>query len=158
MKIRERDRVLEIAKKMSLDTSYLKINEKNLNDFGLSISKELKKSFVSLYECPELKWCFSTIKKAKVFIVVYQANENSKPMYKEEVAKQLPEYSYKTISTIVDEGVSKGYFITLDPVQDANKDKKIKNIRPSVETLIAFYKWNMERLDLAADVIKNFKK
>ena len=72
---------------------------------------------------PALKWCLSTIKKAKVFTLVYQANERGLPIYKEEIAKKLPEYSYKTIATIIDEGTQKGFYVPLLPYENSEGKK-----------------------------------
>ena len=102
-----------------------------------------------------MKWCLSTVKKAKVFVIIYQANENGKAIYKEEIAKQLPEYSYKTIATIIDEGIAKSFYISLDPVENKVSDKKIKNIRPSLEVITAFYNWNIDRISRITDIIKS---
>ena len=143
---RPRDRIEEIGKKINFSRLPFKIKTKDLNNLGNDIAKDLSFILGGISICPALKWCLSTVKKAKVFVIIYQANESSKPVYKEEIAKLLPEYSYKTIATIVDEGMSKGYYVGLDPVKKEIKDKKIKNIRPSIEVITAFYNWNIERI------------
>ena len=101
----------------------------------------------------------STVKKAKVFTLIFQANENGVAIYKEEIAKKLPEYSYKTIATIVDEGVEKGYYVPLDPITNKSiKDKKIKNIRPSEDIVTDFLNWNIQRISTVAEMIRKYKK
>ena len=107
-----------------------------------------------------MKWCLSTVKKAKVFLLIYQANERGLAIYKEEIAKKLPEYSYKTIATIVDEAITKGYYVPLEPYDSSAKklnDKKVKNIRPSLDLICAFYAWNIKRIQTVADLIKKYK-
>ena len=116
------------------------------------LSVNLKKIFSLSNQKESIKWCFSTQKRLKVFLIIFDANENIKSIYKEEIAKKLPEYSYKTIATIVDQGLSKGYFVNLKS-SDINKilDKKILNIRPS-ETLIAdFINWNIDAICILKD-------
>ena len=101
----------------------------------------------------------STVKKAKVFTLIFLANENGEPIYKEEISKKLPEYSYKTIATIVDEGVEKGYYVPLDPYTNKIvKDKKIKNIRPSEDIVTEYLNWNIHRISKVADMIDKYKK
>ena len=71
----------------------------------------------------------------------------------------MPEYSYKTIATIVDEGVEKGYYVPLDPLTNkVVKDKKIKNIRPSEEIVTAFLNWNIRRISTVSKIIKKYSK
>ena len=156
-KNRDRDRVIEIAKNVNLNKLPFKIDENNLNELGLDIAKDLSKILSGISICPALKWCLSTVKKAKVFVIIYQANENGKAIYKEEIAKQLPEYSYKTIATIIDEGIAKSFYISLDPVENKVSDKKIKNIRPSLEVITAFYNWNIDRIATVVDLINKYK-
>ena len=156
--INDRDRGKKIIHKLNLDQLPFKINSANLNDLGQDTSKDLHNIFFGI-ESASLKWCMSTVKKAKVFTIIYQANENGEPIYKEEIAKKLPEYSYKTIATIVDEGVEKGYYVPLDPYTNKiMKDKKIKNIRPSEEIIIEFLNWNIQRISIVSEMIIKYKK
>ncbi|MDB9784250.1 hypothetical protein OAB36_01235 [Pelagibacteraceae bacterium] len=157
IKTKERDRVNEIAKKLNLNKLPFKIDENNLNSLGLDIANDLTKVLNELNANTALKWCLSTIKRAKVFIIIYQANVNSQAIYKEEIAKKLPEYSYKTIATIIDEGFEKGYYVSLDPVENNISDKKIKNIRPSIEVITAFYNWNIDRISSTSKLSEKYK-
>jgi|TARA_B100001063_G_C16608238_1_gene474384 hypothetical protein len=154
---RPRDRIEEIAKDINFSRLPFTIDNQQLNKLGTDIAKDLSHILSGISLCPALKWCLSTVKKAKVFVIIYQANENSKPVYKEEIAKLLPEYSYKTIATIIDEGISKGYYVPLDPVDQKVKDKKIKNIRPSIEVITSFYNWNIERIRTIHLLIEKYK-
>ena len=76
---------------------------------------------------------------------------------KEEVSKKIPEYSYKTIASIIDEGTERGYYIALDPMDNKIVDKKIKNIRPSEEVVIAFLNYNIKRITTISKLIKKYK-
>ena len=151
------DRANEIIKKLNTEKLPFKINSKNLNKFGLDIANDLSTIFSGISICPTLKWCLSTVKKAKVFIIIYQANERGNSIYKEEISKMLPEYSYKTIATIVDEGVEKKAYISLEPFLGGVKDKKIKNIRPSMELISSFLNWNIERISTVSNLINKYK-
>ena len=61
-------------------------------------------------------------------------------IYKEKISNKLPEYSYKTIAQIVDEGVLKNFFIKLTPRVKLTKDLKIRNIRLSEDHYYWIYK------------------
>lgn len=158
MKLKPGDRVLEIVKSLNVEILPFKIDSSNLNSLGRDIAVNLKTTLSSIDKWPALKWCLSTVKKAKVFTIIYQANEMADPIYKEEIAKRLPEYSYKTIATIIDEGCTRGYYVSLDPYGRAIKDKKIKNIRPSLDLITAFYNWNFERIASVTELVKKYKK
>jgi hypothetical protein len=161
MKFRTGDRVEEIFKKVNTDKLPFKINPEKLNELGIDIADDLKNIFSGLNMSPALKWCLSTVKKAKVFTLIYEANELGLPIYKEEISKKLPEYSYKTIATIVDEGTQKGYYIPLKPYKNATEkkifDRKVKNIRPSLDLVASFYNWNIERISRISKIIKKYK-
>lgn len=161
MKSRSRDRVEAIFKKVNVEKLPFKINHEKLNELGVDIAEELHNVFSGNNMCQALKWCLSTVKKAKVFTLIYQAYELGLPIYKEEIAKKLPEYSYKTIATIIDEGTQKGYYIPLKPFENSNAkkmlDKKVKNIRPSLELIASFYNWNIDRISRVSDLIKKYK-
>ena len=153
-----KDRGKKILGKLNLTKLPFIINSDNLNDFGRDTSQDLQNIFFGI-ESSSLKWCMSTVKKAKVFTLIFLANENGVPIYKEEISKKLPEYSYKTIATIVDEGVEKGYYVPLDPYTNKIvKDKKIKNIRPSEDIVTEYLNWNIHRISKVADMIDKYKK
>ena len=74
---------------------------------------DLKESFIFEADKPGMQWCLSTIKRFKVFLLIFEANELGVEVYKESMSNKLPEYSYKTIAQIVDEGLEKGFFIKM---------------------------------------------
>ena len=83
------DRANEIIKKLKTAKLPFKINSNNLNKFGLDIANDLTTILSAISICPTLKWCLSTVKKAKVFIIIYQANERGNPIYKEEISTSV---------------------------------------------------------------------
>ena len=72
-------------------------------------------------------------------------------IYKEEIAKNISEYSYKTIAKIIDDGLLLGHFVLLSPDGTNGKDNKIKNIRPSEELITSF-------MNLSIDIISYIDK
>ena len=91
-----------------------------------------------------ISWVFSSIKKYKVFLIIFEANELGLEIYKEKISSKLPEYSYKTIAQIVDEGVSKNIFLKLKARVNQSKDLKIRNLRPSEDLIVEFINWKIE--------------
>ena len=148
-----------IIKGVNLAKLPFKILDKDLFNFTKDLSFNIKKIFSLSDQKESVKWCFSSQKKIKVFLIIFDANENLKSIYKEEISKKLPEYSYKTIATIVDEGLKKGYFVNLK-TSDLNKiqDKKIHNIRPSVELITDFVNWNIDAICVLRDYCDLNKK
>ena len=134
-----------IINSINLKKLPFKIEAKDIFNFTHELNSNLKKIFN--FEKKTIKWCFSSQKKIKVFLIIFDANENIKSIYKEEIAKKLPEYSYKTVAQIVDEGMAKGFFINLKS-SDKSKiyDKKIHNIRPSEELVADFINWNIDAI------------
>ena len=136
-----------ILRGINLSKLPFKVSDKDLFSFTKELSFNLKKIFSLSDQRASIKWCFSTKKRIKVFLIIFDANENLKSIYKEEVAKKLPEYSYKTIANIIDEGIDKGYFVNLKSSDlDKINDKKIHNIRPSEELLADFINWNIDAI------------
>ena len=153
MKINTRE--TNIVNSIDLRKLPFSVSAKNIFNFTQEVNLNLKKIFS--FKKKSLIWCFSSKKRIKVFFEIFDANENSKSIYKEEISKKLPEYSYKTIASIVDEGISKGYFVNLKS-SDVNKikDKKILNIRPSVELVTDFINWNIDAICILKDYF-NYK-
>jgi len=136
-----------IIKNINLAKLPFKISDRDLFNFTKELSFNLKKIFSLSNQKDSVKWCFSSQKKIKIFLIIFDANENTKSIYKEEIAKRLPEYSYKTVASIIDEGLVKGYFVNLKSSDiDKINDKKIHNIRPSEELLADFINWNIDAI------------
>ena len=136
-----------IIKNINLAKLPFKILDKDIFHFTKELSLNLKKIFSLSSQKESIKWCFSSQKRIKIFLIIFDANENSKSIYKEEISKILPEYSYKTIATIIDEGLKKGFFVTLKSLDVRRvEDKKILNIRPSEALIADFINWNIDAI------------
>ena len=146
-----------IINSINLKKLPFKIEPKDIFNFTHELNSNLKKIFN--FEKKTIKWCFSSQKRIKVFLIIFDANENIKSIYKEEIAKKLPEYSYKTVAQIVDEGIAKGFFINLKS-SDISKiyDKKIHNIRPSEELVADFINWNIDAICILKEFYNMKKK
>ena len=143
-----------IISKLNLKKLPFKIPDEKMCDLNLEIARHSKMVLKFEEDKSGLKWVFSSIKKYKVFLVIFEANELGKEIYKEKLSSKLPEYSYKTIAQIVDEGVSKKIFLKLKARATKSKDLKIRNLRPSEDLIIEFVNW---KIDLLSSLME-FKK
>jgi len=112
----------------------------------IEMISDLKESFIFGSEKPGMQWCLSTIKRFKVFLLIFEANELGIEVYKESISSKLPEYSYKTIAQIIDEGLEKGFFIKMSARIQKKHDLKIRNIRPSEDLTVEFINSNINMI------------
>ena len=133
-----------ILSKVKIQKLPFKITTENFSARYLEMFLDLKPLFKYQEGEYAMKWCLSTEKKMKVFLLIFEANELGREIYKENISSQLPEYSYKTIAQIIDQGIAKGYFVKLPPRRPKTKDLKIRNIRPSEDLVVEFINWQIE--------------
>jgi hypothetical protein len=112
----------------------------------IEMISDLKESFIFGSEKPGMQWCLSTIKRFKVFLLIFEENELGFEIYKESISSKLPEYSYKTIAQIIDEGLEKGFFIKMPARVQKKHDLKIRNIRPSEDLTVEFINSNINMI------------
>tara|TARA_B110000967_G_C18578929_1_gene408677 strand:+ start:165 stop:629 length:465 start_codon:yes stop_codon:yes gene_type:complete len=123
-----------------------------VNTLGLKVSEFIHHIFEERVKSEPLNWCFANIKRVKIFLQIFHANQSNKEIYKEEIAKNLTEYSYKTIAKIIDDGIAKKYYILLPPdTVEISRDSKVKNIRPSEKLITDF-------LNLCIEIIAHIDK
>jgi hypothetical protein len=150
-------RTNRIISKLNLKKLPFKITEEQFCSSYTEMFKELTPLFKYQPHEYAMKWCLSSEKRMRVFLLVFEANEFGKEIYKESISSEIPEYSYKTIAQIIDDGLKKGYFIKLAPRTKISTDAKIRNIRPSEELVIEFINWNIDLLCTFSNFSKRFK-
>ena len=150
-------RTNRIISKLNLKKLPFKITEEKFCSSYTEMFKELTPLFRFQPHEYAMKWCLSSEKRMRVFLLVFEANELGKEIYKESISSEIPEYSYKTIAQIIDDGLKKGYFIKLAPRTKISTDAKIRNIRPSEELVIEFINWNIDLLSTFSNFSKKFK-
>ena len=150
-------RTNRIISKLNLKKLPFKITEEQFCSSYTEMFKELTPLFKYQPHEYAMKWCLSSEKRMRVFLLVFEANEFGKEIYKESISSEIPEYSYKTIAQIIDDGLKKGYFIKLAPRTKISTDAKIRNIRPSEELVIEFINWNIDLLSAFSNFSKRFK-
>jgi hypothetical protein len=149
-------RTKRIISKLNLKKIPFKITEEQFCSSYTEMFMELMPLFRYQPHEYAMKWCLSTEKRMRVFLLIFEANELGEEIYKESISGKLPEYSYKTIAQIIDDGLKKGYFIKLAPRTIISSDAKIRNIRPSEELVIEFVNWNIDLLSTFSDFLKKF--
>ena len=152
-KIREE----RIFSKLALEKLPFKLKKDNFKILGNAISIAFQAIYDDQNKSDQLKWCFSTVKKFKIFLEIFYANERGEEIYKEEIAKKIPEYSYKTISKIIDDGHAKGIYVFLKPDGGNGTDAKIKNIRPSEVLMSDFLNWSINIFALLNTTVEKNK-
>ena len=154
---KQKEREKRIYSKLNIKKLPFDLTEKNFKILGNAVSLVFREIHNNQVESPQLKWVFSTVKRFKIFLEIFYANEQGQEIYKEEIAKKVTEYSYKTISKIIDEGHAKGCYENLRPDGEMGTDAKIKNIRPTEELVVEFLNWNINAVDTINKTIKNNK-
>jgi len=139
-KLREK----RILANLNLEKLPYELKEDTFKTLGSEVSDFIHFVFELRKKTESLNWCFANIKRIKIFLLVFHANELGSEIYKEEVAKNIPEYSYKTIAKIIDDGIRRGFFVLLTPDGTVGRDGKIKNIRPSEKLITDFLNLNIE--------------
>ena len=150
-------RTNRIISKLNLKKLPFKITEEQFCSSYTEMFKELTPLFRYQPHEYAMKWCLSSEKRMRVFLLVFEANEFGKEIYKESISSEIPEYSYKTIAQIIDDGLKRGYFIKLAPRTKISTDAKIRNIRPSEELVIEFINWNIDLLSAVSNFSKRFE-
>jgi len=154
---KQKQREKRIFTKLNLEKLPFKLKQENFKILGKSISLAFREIYSNQVESERLKWTFSTVKKFKIFLEIFYANEKGEEIYKEEISKKIPEYSYKTISKIIDEGYAKGVYLSLKPDGEGGTDAKIKNIRPSEELMVDFLNWSINIFSLLNNTVTKNK-
>ena len=145
---KDANRERRIIKNLKLDKLPFKVKPENFCDFLINMVKDHKSIFSVRDRHESTIWFLSSMKKFKIFLMIFEANELGKEIYKEQIATKLPEYSYKTVASIIDEGLKKGYLLKLPPRLSKIKDLKIRNIRPSEELTADFINWNIDAISI----------
>ena len=141
---KQKEREERIYSKLSKKKLPFELKKENFKELGNAVMSAFHKIYGIQVKSENLKWVFSNIKRFKIFLQIFYANEKGEEIYKEEIAKKIPEYSYKTISKIIDDGYANGIYISLEPDGNSGTDAKIKNIRPSEELMVDFLNWSID--------------
>ena len=143
-----------IVKRLNLSKLPFKLSMDDFCGVYVDLIQQLRVSFKYEDDKPGMQWCLKNIKRFKVFLLIFEANELGNEIYKESISNKLPEYSYKTIAQIIDEGVTKNLFINLPARLTESHDLKIRNIRPSEDLSVEFINWNIDIITSLSQFVK----
>ena len=143
---KQEERNKRIFSKLEFNKLPFKVGANGWKTLGANVSALIHQTFEMRKSKKPLNWCFANVKRIKIFLEIFHANESGTEIYKEKIAKTIPEYSYKTIAKIIDDGIAKGYYELLAPDGEIGNDGKVKNLRPSEELVTDF-------LNLCIDII-----
>ena len=77
-----------------------------------------------------------------------------KIVYQQEIAEKL-KISVKTVYSLVNEYIDSGHFIKLDPAIGSEQDKRVVNIRPSVELTVSYLNSHIEHVKRCVNFLKD---
>ena len=154
---KQKKREDRIYAKLKLENLPFKLKQGNFKELGNAVALAFREIHINQVESVKLRWIFSTVKRFKIFLEIFYANEKGIEIYKEEIAKKLSEYSYKTISKIIDDGYAKEIYVSLKPDGETGTDAKIKNLRPSEDLMIDFLNWSINIFKLINNTINKNK-
>jgi hypothetical protein len=161
---------IKIKKSQRSNKNYLKIknniDQKNLT-FKLDSEEKLdallqsvNKFMVQRLEAYKINECLTyflqNMKRYRVLTSIMEAYSiNANATYKEEIIKALRVYSYKTISNIIDDALSRGYIKYVDKSSDKFVRKKIKTFRPSSSLVSNYLNWTLQHVGNFNKMLKN---
>ena len=86
------------------------------------------------------------MKRYRILVSVMQEYSfNANATYKEHIVKKLRVYSYKTISNIIDDAISRGYFKYVNRLNNNGKEK-IKKFRPTSSLVSNYVNWTLQNV------------
>ena len=99
---------------------------------------------------PILKYFWSNADKWNLLNYVNYYCAAGKIIYKEALSKHIG-VSPKTLNKYINEALDGDYFIIMAPFLENLKDNRILNIRPSIDTTVAYIDWHVKNME------ENFK-
>jgi len=99
---------------------------------------------------PILKYFWRNTDRWNLLNYVNYYSAAGKIIYKEALSKFIG-VSHKTLSKYINEALEGDYFIIMNPHSESVKDNRIINIRPSIDTTVAYINWHVLNME------ENFK-
>ena len=100
---------------------------------------------------------FNGMEKWKLLLEVIHSSSCGKVVYKEELSRKT-KCSHKTLTKYINECIEAGYFIYLDPINQKIQDKRIINLRPSEDLIVAFINYSVARIENSIKLLKSYSK
>ena len=163
---------IKIKKTERSQKTYLKIKN-NIQNANLKLKIDSEEKLDLLLKCINrfmverieatksdecLSYFLQNMKRYKIMTSIMEIYSiNSTPTYKEEIIKKLRIYSYKTISNIIDDCLSRGYIKYINNHSTNNRGKKIKKFLPSSILITNYINWTLQHVGKLNLELKNLK-
>ena len=108
------------------------------------------------WEHPVLKVFHNSLRWQLLDLVV-NASATHKVVYQQDLAYEL-KVSVKTVYSMINELIDSGHFIQMPPAIGENHDKRVVNIRPSVDVVVAYLDVHLEHILNSVDFLKKHTK
>ena len=135
---------IKIIKKIDLKNIKFKFNsEEKLDLLITGVNEFMVKRLEFDAKDESISYFVQNMKRYRILVSVmdeYSVNANA--TYKEQIIKKLRVYSYKTISSIIDDAISRGYFKYINLPNKSNKEK-IKKFRPTTTLVSNYVNWTL---------------
>ena len=162
-KIKKNERSYKNYLKIKNNIDHTNLNFKIDSEEKLDLLlKYINKFMVQRLEAVQSDGCLTyflqNMKRYKIMTSIMEIYSiNSAPTYKEEIIKKLRVYSYKTISNIIDDCLSRGYFKYINNHSTNNRGKKIKKFLPSSILITNYINWTLQHVGKLNLELKNLK-
>ena len=147
--------------KNSIDHSNLNFkvdSEEKLDHLLKSINKFMVQRLEAIQSDECLTYFLQNMKRYKIMTSIMEIySVGSAATYKEEIVKKLRIYSYKTISNIIDDSLSRGYIKYINKYSSNDKGKKIKKFRPTSILITNYINWTLQHVVALNQELKNIK-
>ena len=157
MPIDDYKKIFEMIDSTNRVNSNLKIDSpQKFNLLLCNINKFMTKRLEDFGGETCLKWFLKTMKRYHVLLQIMSLYGKNSFAYKEQIIKNLNEYSNKTILHIVNEALTKKYIIYIS--NNIVTDSKKKLIVPSPLLLSSYIHWNIKHISNYSNAIKQLLK
>lgn len=132
-------------------------SEEKLDLLIRSINKFMVQRLEAVQSDECLTYFLQNMKRYKIMTCIMEAYAiNSGATYKEEIIKKLRIYSYKTISSIIDDCIERGY-IKYVSYPSSGSQKKIKKFRPTSTLITNYINWTLQHVGNLNQTLRNIK-
>ena len=156
--LRSNKNYLKIIKKIDLSNIKFRFDsEEKLDLLIAGVNEFMVQRIESESKDESISYFIQNMKRYRILVAVmdeYSVNANA--TYKEQIIKKLRIYSYKTISNIIDDAISRGYFKYINRPNKTNKEK-IKKFRPTTSLISNYVNWTLVHVKNINNFLKSIK-
>lgn len=141
-----------------MNATHLLTNSNLDKVFGISaeISENSRNWSKGWWEHPVLK-IFHNSYRWQLLDYVVMCSAKHEIVYQQDIAKEL-KVSVKTVYATINDLLDSGHFIRMAPAIGEKHDKRVVNIRPSVDVIVAYLDVHLEHILNSVNFLKNHTK